>query len=215
MWEVRGTSLKELNSTFKKEKYLLDSGFALLNNVVAIFPLRTPILKTAGVLVIKARALIQSIYSLSLDGHGQEAGALLRVLVESYETLRLLETKPDQLKRISEGKLTGGNISKLVSVSPVGMRKFLSDTSSHLSLGTISIQHLLEVDPSMEEIRLRKEMKFSPKSFASNMLLVISYLKLISHVSLELLYLEGETPDKLGDQYLKYHGEVIEFLDSR
>ena len=99
--------------------------------------------RVAGVTTAKGFAILHCCYSLSLDAHSQETGALLRIVIEAFEALQYLKLVPSRVEKVEmEGFPKAGEIAKAISGDFKHVRDFLNQKSSHMSLSTHAIGHL-------------------------------------------------------------------------
>ena len=105
--------------------------------------------RACGLTLTKARNTALGLYSLSLDALGQEAGALLRPLIEQYELLVFLRQDPSRVQLILDDKLpSAGERAKAIHGEFKDLRSYLSENSSHFGFTYESLKHLL---PGHEE----------------------------------------------------------------
>jgi hypothetical protein len=95
--------------------------------------------------LVKARNYALGLYSLSLDGLGQEAGALLRPLVEAYEVLVYFRLDPSRASKATDDKLpSAGEIAKAISGRFKDLREYLNENASHFAFSPQSMTHLID-----------------------------------------------------------------------
>lgn len=134
LWTNRDSALQVLWTDMIRERELLDKAFQQLEYFAQrlghIRP-ATSFTKMAALIAAKARNLAQACYSLSLDGLGQESGAIVRVWIEATELLVYLRCDPDR----ADKKLpSAGERAKAIGSSMQGLRTYLSKTASHVGL---------------------------------------------------------------------------------
>jgi len=143
-----------LKEDLKPYAILLDETFSLID--LCIDRLETtdsPFGRVCALTLVKARNLTLGCYSLSLDALGQEAGALLRPLIECLELLTYFRLDPTRAEDAIEERLPGaGDIARRIEGKFGGLRKYLNKYASHLSLAAESCSHL--IDFRSQRIRL-------------------------------------------------------------
>ena len=118
-----------------------------------------------GIIFNKGIIVSKSIYSLILDRNGQEAGALLRVLVEVIELMRYLREDESRIQEVINKKLpSAGKIAKKINGKFHNLRNYLNDNASHFNISFYSSIHLID----FEEHKLIIPPKFNEKIFLSN-----------------------------------------------
>jgi hypothetical protein len=134
-----------------RERELLDNAFQQLEyfaqRLEHIRP-ATSFTKMTALIASKARYLAQACYSLSLDGLGQESGAIVRVWIEVTELLVYLRCDPD---RAGKKLPPAGARAKTIGSSTQGLRNFLSNTASHAGFEGDSWLHM--------RVKTRREFK--------------------------------------------------------
>jgi len=152
LWDSRHKAEAALQSTLATHRALLAEGFELLDGAIDAFRDRRsdgPFFRVCGLTLTKARNTALGLYSLSLDALGQEAGALLRLLIEHYELLVYLRKDPSRVQQILDEKLpSAGNRAKAIEGEFHSLRSYLSENASHFGFTPDSMKHLL---PTHEE----------------------------------------------------------------
>lgn len=147
LWQSRIQANEALHSTLATHRDLLAEGFELLDRAIEAFRERrsdSPFVRVCGLTLTKARNTSLGLYSLSLDGLGQEAGALLRPLIEQYELLACMRQDPTRVQLILDDKLPSpGNRAKVIQGEFQDLRTHLNENSSHFGFTYESLKHLL------------------------------------------------------------------------
>lgn len=148
LWETKTTSLKAMETELKKETVVINDEFELIDEIIGLFHLQSrnsQFCAVAGLALIKARNLALGIFSLQLDGLAQEAGALLRPLIECEELLEYFRLYPEGIKQAIDGKLpSAGKRAELTKGTLQGLRNHLNINASHISLQPQSMKHLAD-----------------------------------------------------------------------
>ena len=106
-------AIDALEKVLYKENQIINSLFELFDSVIESYMMNTPFLRVTGLITIKIRSLCHSILSLSLDGHAQESGALLRTAIEACESLIYLRQEPTRVNKFLDDKnLKRGKLQK-------------------------------------------------------------------------------------------------------
>lgn len=155
LWSARQDALQALETTLRTEGLLLDESFTFIDAGVerlrdfaslSTEPERVLCAVTAP-LAIKGRNLALACYSLSLDGLGQEAGAVLRPLLEVIELLHFLRIAPAHVEELLDRRLRkAGLIAEAVDSDFHELRNSLSGHASHLGLSDIALGHVIRPD---------------------------------------------------------------------
>jgi len=102
--------------------------------------LGTPYGRCVALLVVKSRALAIACIGGCLDGLGQEAGALLRPLIEASELIVYIGQDPTRIDEFYEDRLpSAGTVAKRICGDFRDAREYLNQHSSHLSFGPESM----------------------------------------------------------------------------
>jgi hypothetical protein len=126
--------------------------------------------------MVKGRNLSLGLYSLSLDGLAQEAGALLRPLVETIELLAYLRMSPAHVNEAIEDRLPlAGERAKKIQGSLKEMREYLNRHASHLSFSNESMGHLVD----WQSANLKAAQPHNTKVLRTNVGLVFAFLGLL------------------------------------
>lgn len=99
IWSTRNQSEEALSKSLFTEANAIEQGFILLDNLINQFESKSCELycRTCGLTLLKAKNLCLGIFSLSLDGLAQEAGALLRPAIECFELLDYFYADPERV----------------------------------------------------------------------------------------------------------------------
>ena len=147
LWQSRNQANAALNSTFANQRALLAEGFELLDGAIDVFRERrseSPFNRVCGLTLTKARNTALGLYSLSLDALGQEAGALLRLLIEQYELLIYVRQDPSRVKLVLDEQLPSpGERAKAIQGDFQDLRSYLNKNASHFGFTYESLKHLL------------------------------------------------------------------------
>ena len=96
LWITREESLNALKNKLSIEAQYIEEGFTIIDSLLRIFEDNKSDIfcMVCSFTLLKGKNLCFSIYSLSLDGLAQEAGALLRPAIECFELLDYFYTDP-------------------------------------------------------------------------------------------------------------------------
>ena len=114
-WITREESLDVLKSKLSIEARYIKKGFTIIDTLLRIFEENDNDIfcRVCSIVLLKGKNLYFSIYSLTLDGLAQEAGAILRPAIECTELLDYFCTDPKRIKEALENKLpSAGDIAK-------------------------------------------------------------------------------------------------------
>src|SRR5688500_13421375 len=162
IWSPRKKSLHWLDDELKPESQLLQEGFDYLGDNIELFEKighnegeseAGQFCRIIAITLAKYSHLLLGNYSLMLDGLAQEAGALLRPLIETYELLVYFRQDKSRINEVLEGKLpSAGIIGKKISGDYQDLRTYLNDNASHFSYKTDSVRHLFDQNAKIHPI---------------------------------------------------------------
>ncbi|MCD6599021.1 MAG: hypothetical protein J7L19_00380, partial [Dehalococcoidia bacterium] len=148
IWSTREHAVNALDTELQTEASIVYEAFSLLDEVLAMFHTSVETSKLSrvfGLILLKGRDLAHAIFSLGLEGLAQEAGALLRPMLECIELLKYLRDDPQRVDEVLEGRLPlAGEIGKRTHGSFKRLRKYLNEHASHLSFTPESMLHLID-----------------------------------------------------------------------
>ena len=149
LWETRKRALEATSQALQAEAAVIESILDVLAESAAEFQALespSPLSRIAAICVIKARNLGLASYSLSLDALAQEAGAIMRPLIETMELLAYIRASPEHLEQAIEGRLpSAGARAKAIDGKFQKWRDYLNTHSAHFALTLESVQHILDV----------------------------------------------------------------------
>ena len=146
LWITREESLNALKSKLSIEARYIDKGFTIIDALLRIFEdnKNDNFCMVCSFALLKGKNFCFSIYSLSLDGLAQEAGALLRPAIECFEFLDYFYADPKRIQEALKDKLpSAGNIAKKINGKHKKLREYLNSTASHFSLNPTACTHLI------------------------------------------------------------------------
>ncbi len=154
--QSRRKSLEWLSNELNEQNALIDKGFELLDKCISLLNQYNKtsdngrFARIINLTLAKTRNLLLGSYSMMLDALAQEAGALLRLILETYELLIYFRLDPTRgVDQAIGGKLPSpGNIAKKIEGEFKGLRDYLSTYASHISLDYESTKHLLDYQTS-------------------------------------------------------------------
>jgi len=135
------------------------------------------IARAASLATAKGTVLAQGCYSLTLDGLGQESGALLRPLIEVAEFLTYLHTDDRAEHEFREDKLpSAGKIAGRINGQLQFLRDYLNQDASHLNFSFHSLRHI--VAPG-DPVVFNTHPQFHAHSFRENLKLLFTFLSFV------------------------------------
>jgi hypothetical protein len=153
-WFTRTQSLAWLDNELRQEGEILQEGFDYLESFGELFQKISDsegesqtgqFCRICAVTLAKFSHLLLGCYSLSLDALAQEAGALLRPLIETYELLVYFRQDISRINEVLEDRLpSAGAIGKKISGDYQDLREYLNSNASHFSYKMESVRHLFE-----------------------------------------------------------------------
>jgi hypothetical protein len=158
LWQARQKSLEWLATELIEQNTLVEKGFEVLDTCIVLLnqqsktsndELNGRFARVVNITLAKARNLLLGSYSMILDAVAQEAGALLRPILEAYELLIYFRLEPSRVDQAIDGKLPSpGKIAKKIEGEFKGLRDYLSTNASHISFGYESAKHLIDYQTS-------------------------------------------------------------------
>lgn len=207
LWQAREKSLEWLSSELVEQKTLVDQGFELLDQCISLLdqygkePENELNARFAGVVnltLAKARNLLLGSYSMMLDALAQEAGALLRLILEAYELLIYFRLDPIRAEDAIDGKLPkSGEIAKRIEGEFQDLRGYLNTHASHLKLSYESIRHLLDY----QTFEIKAVQSHSVDVFNNNITTLNAVQVLVVAEAIRCLNTIGYTPNSLLDEF--------------
>src|ERR1051325_1263807 len=148
LWETRSQALSCLTGELAPDAELLDRGFQLLHYLIeklyAIDP-QTPFARVTALIAAKVNNLLHCSYSLALDAHSQESGAIARLLVEAVELLAYLNNDESRIDEVIEGRLrTPGARAKAIEGHLKDLRSHWNVHASHFNATYESVAHVID-----------------------------------------------------------------------
>src|SRR5260370_24572952 len=116
LWKTREEALIALEGPLRQEAEMLQEAFALLDACITqLLTVDTTYTRVCAITTIKAHNLELGCYSLALDGLAQEAGALLRPVIETLELLIYFWKDPSRVDEAIDEKLpSAGEIAQKI-----------------------------------------------------------------------------------------------------
>jgi hypothetical protein len=152
LWSTRTESLAAISGVLQDEGRLVSDLLSVLAasaEALATAPESTPLSRVAGICIVKSRNLGLASFSLCLDALAQEAGAVMRPLVECVELLAYVRASPSHLQQAIDGRLpNAGTRARIVDGNLQEWRDHFNAHSSHFRLTPESVRHLLNSDTS-------------------------------------------------------------------
>lgn len=154
LWQARQKSLEWLETELSEQNSLIDKGFEILDTCITLLnqqskssddELSGRFARVVNIILAKARNLLLGSFSMLLDAVAQEAGALLRPILEAYELLIYFRLKPSRVDQAIDGKLPSpGNIAKKIEGEFQGLRDYLNTNASHVGFSYEAAKHLFD-----------------------------------------------------------------------
>src|ERR1700722_13420154 len=145
LWKARTEALTFLRRERPAQIEVIEQLFVLADDCVEGYESQTEDLYSTlcGLTTLKAKNLALGMYSLTLDGLAQEAGALARVFIEYAELLTYLRMIPDAVTEALGGELpNAGTRAKKVEGIYQRFRNHLNEHAAHGSYSSHSLAHL-------------------------------------------------------------------------
>jgi hypothetical protein len=154
LWKARTEALTFLRRKRPAQIEAIEELFGLADECVDAYESQTDDLYSTvcGLTTLKAKNLALAMYSLTLDGLGQEAGALARPFIEYAELLTYFRMVPEAVNDALSGELPGAGMrAKKIEGIYQPFRKHLNEHASHSSYSSHALAHLR--DPATKRLR--------------------------------------------------------------
>jgi hypothetical protein len=147
LWDTRRQAERALTEGLEPFARFLNEVFSVLDDCVdRLERLDQPFGHVCAPVLIKTRNLGLGCYSLILDGLAQEAGALLRPLLEGLELLAYFRLEPTRIDEALESRLPkAGDIGRRIKGQFKDLRDYLNNHASHLSVNPEAMEHLVDL----------------------------------------------------------------------
>ncbi len=154
LWKARTEALTFLRRERLAQIEVIDDLFLLADECVDAYELQADDLYSivCGLTTLKAKNLALGMYSLTLDGLAQEAGALARPFIEYTELLTYFRMLPEAVNDALRGDLpSAGKRAQKIGGIYRPFREHLNEHASHGSYSSHSLAHLR--DPITKNLR--------------------------------------------------------------
>ena len=187
LWATRDEALKFLQDTYPAKLAVVNRTFELLDLCVEAFEEESnenTYAEFCGLTLLKAKHLALGAYSLILDGLGQEAGAIMRPMIEYAELLTYFRMFPESVEKAANNNLPkAGERAKAIGSIYKKFRGHLNLHASHSSFSHYSLSHLLE--PSTH--KFKKLQRMAPLVLEANVRdLTVQLLLMLREAALAL-----------------------------
>jgi hypothetical protein len=154
LWKARTEALTFLRRQREEQIEVVEELFGLSDACVDAYESQSDDFYSTvcGLTTLKAKHLAHGMYSLTLDGLGQEAGALARVFIEYAELLTYFRLVPEAVNDALAGELpSAGKRAQKVEGIYQRFREHLNEHASHSSYSSYALAHLR--DPATKKLR--------------------------------------------------------------
>lgn len=218
LWEARTESQNWLEDDLSQEAELIGRGFLLIGKCLEAFDkanqtekasLNGRFARICGLTLAKARNLALGCYSLSMDALAQEAGALLRPLIETYELLVYFRLDPTRVDQAIDGTLpSAGKIGRVISGQFQSLREHLNKNASHFGFEYDALKHLVD----NQTFKPRPVPIHGIKTFRTNLTMVSAYLTFVLLEGISCLFSIGINAENLADRAEAWRDECSKIL---
>jgi hypothetical protein len=154
LWKARTEALTFLRRERPVQIEVIEELFGLADECVDAYESQADDLysNVCGLTTLKAKNLALGMYSLTLDGLAQEAGALARPFIEYTELLTYFRMVPEAVSDALSGELpSAGMRAKKIEGIYQRFREHLNEHASHSSYSSYALAHLR--DPATKRLR--------------------------------------------------------------
>nr|MBL8411845.1 hypothetical protein [Dechloromonas sp.] len=167
LWTVRDRSWEYLSESYPSRVEVVLRSFELIDSYIDHYEKgagSSVYANVCGLTLLKGKNLALGALSLILDALGQEAGALLRPLIEYIELLTYFRKYPEETSKVLENNLpSAGRRAKAIEGIYRNLREHLNENAAHSAFSDYSISHLLT-----PEFSFRKFQEFHPHVLEKN-----------------------------------------------
>ena len=216
LWQARQKSLEWLETELSEQKVLIEKGFAILDVCIVLLnkqgkdsmhELNGRFARVVNLTLAKARNLLFGSYSMLLDAIAQEAGALLRLIIEAYELLIYFRLEPSRVDEAIDGKLpNAGQIARKIEGEFKDLRNYLNNSASHLSFNFNTARHLIDYKTS--EVKAIQTQ--SLEVFKINLATLNGFQIYIASEAIMCLHTIGYNTDSLVYEFENWRQECIQ-----
>lgn len=174
LWDTRRQAEESLDGQLRSLADIVNETFMAIDHGIArLEELDQPFGRVSALVLIKARNLALGCYSLSLDALAQEGGALFRPRIECLELITYFRLDPTRINEALEDRLPkAGVIAQRIAGKLKGVRDYLNEHSSHLSLSADAMRHLVDFKSG----RLRPVQTHNDAVLRGNLLVLLAVL---------------------------------------
>ncbi len=184
MEQNRKNNIQNLAEKFPREYRIVLELFEIGEEIGGLFDFSNDLLRISGLVFGKGLIIAKSSYSLIIDGNGQEAGALLRVLIESVELLTYLYEDNDRINQVIENRLPSpGERAKKINGNFKELRKYLNKNASHFEFSYHSLNHLIDYKNN----KLKIKQSVSDKVLRENLNMICTFTLFLYFESIKIL----------------------------
>ena len=202
LWRTREKALTALEDEMQLEGTVMEEAFARLRECIQrLEQMETMYARVCGLTLVKARNLAFGCYGLCLDGLAQEAGALIRPLLETLELLVYFRLDPARVEQAATGTLpSAGKRAKAIESQLQAVRDYFNQHSSHVTWSLDSMRHLVDWKAGS----FRVEQAFSPKVLRRNLQFLFAMVMFITVEGVNAVGKGGEMlQHELGDRVVE------------
>jgi hypothetical protein len=214
IWSAREKALHWLNDELKPESQILQDGFDYLAHIVELLEKLErdegeseagQFYRICGITLAKYSHLLLGNYSLILDGLAQEAGALLRPLIETYELLVYFRQDKSRINEVLEDKLPSpGIIGKRISGNYQDLREHLNRSASHFSYEIDAVRHLFDQNAKIQPVPTH-----SLKVLWKNLQMLNAFQVFVLFEAVNCLFAMGFDANALADKIEKWRDTCV------
>jgi hypothetical protein len=211
LWQTREESLKHLKARYPSRLDVIDQTFALIDDLVDAYesaPEEGFYARLCAVAVLKAKNYAVGSFSMILDGHGQEAGALLRPMIEYAEIITYFRLFPEKVDLALDDKLPKvGERAKAIDSVYHDLRKYLNENASHSAFSEAAIKNVFD----FQELTFRKRQQLAPYALLTNLTtLIVQILVLLTEAVLSLERTQSERFMELAERFERLKARMFD-----
>ena len=204
---ARQNTFFTFNTQYKDCYDLLNESLDLSHQICEYINMDDTYLRILGVIYTKGLVISKSMYSLIIDGYGQESGSLLRVLLETIELINYIREDESRINEVIEKRLpTAGKIAKIISGDFKELREYLNDNASHFNITYYSLSHIVDINAK----KLKPIQKTENDTLVNNLNVLIVFIYFLCREIILAIYTKVKISDEIINRIDLIYAKILE-----
>lgn len=210
--DSRRINIDILEKEFSELYCDLNRLFDISHKICRFYNPEDDVLRIMGIIFTKGLITSKSIYSMIMDGRGQESGALLRNLLEIIELIKYIRLDENRINQIKEDKLPSvGRRAQLIEGDFHSLRKHLNEHSSHFKLSYHTVSHIVDIN----ENRVVPDQVIGKKILYENIYMLCNFISFLCREKILLIHERVQIPMELVISIDEVRENLIRYDESR